>query len=311
MTLSLAVRAFALVTLANLLLHLPASSGKNPRLARHLMDEASGDDGWFSNGRATCADGSVDLNRMDACYDTTTTITIQILDTCPCKGNEKWCCGDANLQHFDLSAGAFSRLAPQGKGIIGLAWKPVPCEAINGTASLQDWQALQQATVDGASRDIFHGGVIGVGWRKTIYGDDKAAMYSYESSLESLPEGAVARWGGFDFNADARDTTVFNGASAVEFWAKSPNGIPDGFVFRASDISQGACKEYRLEEGATLDTANGWTRFSFPISDFECGQGMLNRIQWENKSESKQSICVKDVRIIAEEASAVAAAGRR
>lgn len=34
----------------------------------------------------------------------------------------------------------------QGKGIIGLAWKPVPCEAINGTASLQDWQALQQAT---------------------------------------------------------------------------------------------------------------------------------------------------------------------
>lgn len=32
MTLSLAVRAFALVTLANLLLHLPASSGKNPRL---------------------------------------------------------------------------------------------------------------------------------------------------------------------------------------------------------------------------------------------------------------------------------------
>ena len=185
----------------------------------------------------------------------------------------------------------------------------------------------------------------------------------------------MARWGGFDFNADARNTTVFNGASAVEFWAKSPNGIPDGFVFRASDISQvesndlrlflctqlsrlsthfpchqGACKEYRLEEGATLDTANGWTRFSFPISDFECGQGvrtaaypaaylaayfhsslfhsimqffitllvwtciclqMLNRIQWENKSESKQSICVKDVRIIAEEASAVAAAGRR
>lgn len=62
---------------------------------------------------ACSADGSVDLNRMDACYDTTTTITIQILDTCPCKGNEKWCCGDANLQHFDLSAGAFSRLAPQ------------------------------------------------------------------------------------------------------------------------------------------------------------------------------------------------------
>lgn len=36
----------------------------------------------------------------------------------------------------------------------------------------------------------------------------------------------------------------------------------------------------------------------------------VNRIQWENKSPSKQSICVKDVRIVAPPAPTVAAAGR-
>lgn len=134
--------------------------------------------------QARSADGSVDLDRRDACHDTTTRIFVKVVDTCPCVGNEKWCvdagmvaawamggfttavragvgsgchpppssphrcCGDSGLQHFDLSAGAFSRLAPQGKGIIGLAWRPVPCEAglANGTATSQAWEELQAAT---------------------------------------------------------------------------------------------------------------------------------------------------------------------
>ncbi len=112
---------------------------------------------------------------------------------------QKWCCGDAGLVHFDLSDGAFRKLAPQvrarvlvgagghggaaagmqcsawctgvacivgifspplshlppqhpptcqqGKGIIGLAWRPVPCEAAatNGTASSEATAALEQA----------------------------------------------------------------------------------------------------------------------------------------------------------------------
>lgn len=193
------------------------------------------------------ADGSVDLDRRNACYDTSKRIVIKIVDTCPCQGNEvgalpcsmrtnqslqghvqkgrhalhaamrawgpslplsacltdpgrpqKWCCGDAGLVHFDLSDGAFRKLAPQvgmkggtardaaprvawlayscracalvgrltaatpkpsphhtlatpptlqGKGIIGLAWRPVPCEAAasNGTASSEAQAALDQA----------------------------------------------------------------------------------------------------------------------------------------------------------------------
>ena len=110
------------------------------------------------------ADGSVDLDRRDACYDTSKRIVIKIVDTCPCQGNEvgalpcslrtfvcramlrrrsmqcmlaclhalshrlflhappgpappqKWCCGDAGLVHFDLSDGAFRKLAPQVRG---------------------------------------------------------------------------------------------------------------------------------------------------------------------------------------------------
>jgi hypothetical protein len=141
--------------------------------------------------RARSADGSVDLDRSDACHDTTTRIHVKVVDTCPCVGNEKWCvggkmtleggpahafrlgpsplpspptpppltpgrcCGDSGLQHFDLSAGAFARLAPQGKGIIGLAWRPVPCEAGlgNGTATPQAWEELREATGGCRSRE--------------------------------------------------------------------------------------------------------------------------------------------------------------
>ena len=59
------------------------------------------------------ADGSVNLDRSNACYDTVSRIVVKVVDTCPCVGNEKWCCGDSGLQHFDLAAGAFARLAPQ------------------------------------------------------------------------------------------------------------------------------------------------------------------------------------------------------
>lgn len=45
--------------------------------------------------QAISADGSVNLNRTDACYDQNKTIIIKIVDTCPCHGNEKW------AMHFD------------------------------------------------------------------------------------------------------------------------------------------------------------------------------------------------------------------
>lgn len=46
--------------------------------------------------QAISADGSVNLNRYDACFDTSKSVVIKIVDTCPCHGNEQWCCGDTN-----------------------------------------------------------------------------------------------------------------------------------------------------------------------------------------------------------------------
>ena len=43
--------------------------------------------------QARAADGSVDLPRFDACDDEAATIVVQAVDTCPCEGNEAWCCG--------------------------------------------------------------------------------------------------------------------------------------------------------------------------------------------------------------------------
>ncbi|KAI3438388.1 hypothetical protein D9Q98_000820 [Chlorella vulgaris] len=275
--------------------------------------------------QARSADGSVNLDRSNACYDTVSRIVVKVVDTCPCVGNEKWCCGDSGLQHFDLAAGAFARLAPQGQGIIGLDWRPVPCEAAstNGTASPAAWEALDEATVKGAGTDVFVDGTIGLGWTKTIYGDDLQAMYSYAPSLTTFPDGdvalctTVAQYGGFDFHTDDPDCTVFDGAQAVEFWVRSAGGIPDGIIFRLGDIMKGGCaKEFDLKSHATQDVEDGWARLLFPTADFECNQAVLlsdvNRLQFENRSPGKRSICVKDVRIISQGATpSVAAAGRR
>ena len=41
--------------------------------------------------QAVSAEGSVRLDRMDACYPGGKPIVIKIVDTCPCNGNEKVC----------------------------------------------------------------------------------------------------------------------------------------------------------------------------------------------------------------------------
>lgn len=90
--------------------------------------------------QAISADGVVNLPRYDACYNTSKSIVVKIVDTCPCNGNEKWCCGD--MDHLDLGKEAFGRLAPEGKGIIGLNYRPVPCSKKYREATDEDWMKL-------------------------------------------------------------------------------------------------------------------------------------------------------------------------
>jgi Lytic transglycolase len=61
-------------------------------------------------------DGTVNVDRSTACKDENKSIIIKIVDTCPCNGNEKWCCGDKS--HFDLGKKAFEKVGSQRRYFI-------------------------------------------------------------------------------------------------------------------------------------------------------------------------------------------------
>lgn len=82
--------------------------------------------------RSSFADGYGQwLDRQDACYDTKASVVVMITDQCPCHypdnyaSNKRWCCGD--IYHLDLSVWAYERLANKKWGVIGVAWRDVPC----------------------------------------------------------------------------------------------------------------------------------------------------------------------------------------
>ncbi|GAB4824145.1 hypothetical protein N2152v2_011191 [Parachlorella kessleri] len=220
--------------------------------------------------QAISADGSVNLDRQDACYDTSKSIVIKIVDTCPCHGNEKWCCGD--MDHFDLGAGAFARLAPQGKGIIGLKYRPVPCSQVNpGGASPSDWTQLQQDVALGADPNVFVDGEIGLGWKKTVYLDKARSMYTYNSSVVAFSAESVAvcgefeQYGGFDFHTQADRISVFEGAKGVEFWVQTQAGLPN-MDFKLGNIKGGICwNQLKVADYAKGDSVAGWTKAFFPL----------------------------------------------
>jgi hypothetical protein len=75
------------------------------------------------------------LQRSKACYNTSQSVVVRIVDACPCvkQGNEfsnkRWCCGDkgSKAAHMDLSIWAFERLAPTNLGVIGIQFREVKC----------------------------------------------------------------------------------------------------------------------------------------------------------------------------------------
>jgi hypothetical protein len=69
-----------------------------------------------------------------------------------------------------------------------------------------------------------------------------------------------------------------------------------------------------MQDGATQDSAGGWTRFYFPLDSFDCSgaikAGDLNRVQWETQGGAAAALCVKDVRLVMQDDAPVASAGR-
>lgn len=80
-----------------------------------------------------------ELDRVDVCYNPDQSVVVRITDTCPCNyadnyySNKRWCCGD--MDHFDLSVHAFEKLADMKWGVIGLKYRPVPCDYVPANAA--------------------------------------------------------------------------------------------------------------------------------------------------------------------------------
>eukprot|EP01024_Parvocaulis_polyphysoides_P062324 TRINITY_DN7089_c0_g3_i2.p1 TRINITY_DN7089_c0_g3~~TRINITY_DN7089_c0_g3_i2.p1 ORF type:complete len:425 (+),score=67.85 TRINITY_DN7089_c0_g3_i2:156-1430(+) len=72
------------------------------------------------------------LDRSFQCHNPEESTVVTIVDTCPCQyannaySNKRWCCGD--MDHFDLSVWAFEKLTDIKWGVIGLLYRPVPCD---------------------------------------------------------------------------------------------------------------------------------------------------------------------------------------
>lgn len=181
----------------------------------------------------------------------------------------------------------------------------------------------------GASPDIFVNGTIGLGWIKTIYGDAKQSIYSYNSSLERRSDGPIVlcnefeQYGGFTFatgpekpNTD-RQVSIFAASQGLEFYIPVEFGVPN-FILRLSNLMQGSCnRDVPLGQGDSGEVTNGWRRFYFPLSSFECNGEVrvedLNRVQWEARGSGMNAVCVKDIRLVLQgQGQQVAAAeGRR
>lgn len=101
------------------------------------------------------------IDRRHVCNDPEKVVKLTITDTCPCHfpdnfySNKRWCCGD--VDHLDLSYTVFDQLADRRWGVIGLKYRPVPCDkptydkTTNGEGSRLMW--LRDALVgDGLVR---------------------------------------------------------------------------------------------------------------------------------------------------------------
>ncbi|KAG2451251.1 hypothetical protein HYH02_003858 [Chlamydomonas schloesseri] len=76
-------------------------------------------------------------------------VIVTITDACPCYypaneySNKRWCCGDMN--HFDMSYQAFSKIADLGQGVIGIKYRQVPCPGYSASSPRRGGDFVQGA----------------------------------------------------------------------------------------------------------------------------------------------------------------------
>lgn len=188
--------------------------------------------------------------------------------------------------------------------------RPVPCVKKFRELSPSDWQQLTKSVDIGASPYVLKNGIVGLGWEKTVYGDARRAMYTYDPSVYKLDDGSkalcttISEYGGFDFHSQKHTISTIANSKRIEFWAKSDNATMDGLTFMANNLAGGGCwPRKQLSSGYTNEENFPWKRFSFSTSEFICADQKisgsdLNRLHWENTGSSVKNICVKDVTLV-------------
>lgn len=262
---------------------------------------------------ATVTSGSgVSYDRTAACRPGNGTIIVQVIDECTSVGNTEWC-ADPSIPHLDLGKDAFRRLANPNVGFIGLLLRPVPCAAARrgGIATPEQYDRLHEEVALGASRTVFGGGALGLGWSKIVFGDVKETASTANNNLETLDDGTVALCnafrpgGGLIFQAAppaGLRVSTFEYAAGVEFYLRAEDGTLPGALVTLGSDQRGTCGQgVAVAQGAT-GTVDGWRRFFFPLAAFACPDsisvGDLNRILIQNQGQDAVGFCLKELSVV-------------
>eukprot|EP01025_Chloroclados_australasicus_P009372 TRINITY_DN1359_c0_g1_i1.p1 TRINITY_DN1359_c0_g1~~TRINITY_DN1359_c0_g1_i1.p1 ORF type:complete len:446 (-),score=39.41 TRINITY_DN1359_c0_g1_i1:1167-2372(-) len=246
------------------------------------------------------------LDRVNVCRDSSTSVVVTITDTCPCiyatnaYSNKRWCCGDMN--HFDLSAWAFEKLAEHRWGVIGLKYRQVAC----------DYQPTNVAQVPpegpfwGEAPEAY--GQACPKYQFPIYGSnppstatDEAAITATTTSQEQQTstlygENGESTFSLSEWNADVWEipgaglngghgvcgkvypggaislqgaSGSFNDHMMIEFWTKSDEGIANAAI-NIQGSSRG-CHPLMFQKLEAEEQKDGYSRYNVALSQFVDG----------------------------------------
>ncbi|GMH39372.1 hypothetical protein BSKO_07270 [Bryopsis sp. KO-2023] len=236
------------------------------------------------------------LDRNNVCQDSSKSVVVKITDTCPCNyatnsySNKRWCCGD--MDHFDLSIWAFEKLAEKKWGVIGLKYRPVPCdyEPSNPAPKPQHphhgppppeprpwWLPKKQndqvhptpsspriSPHPKEPRSLFHGGIQN-GWFTKQWNAKKVPGWTGPSGGDAFcaqvyPHGAI----GLESNGGD-----FWGRVSMELWFRTDDGVPDVKLQLAGYKECGMLELKDLQP--TGDKVNGFSRYMVYLGLFDFG----------------------------------------
>ncbi|KAG1667547.1 hypothetical protein FOA52_014627 [Chlamydomonas sp. UWO 241] len=222
----------------------------------------------------TTSDGyGESMDRREACRDTSASVIVRVVDTCPCVyppnawSNRRWCCGERD--HMDLSVWAFEKLADVKWGVIPIKYREVACtdtprrKAIDpygatpgqyapaGTPyhPTRDWPELHS----GGEQDVYRWGHVASGFVDSSKGISRSSMPGVERDEGSnaycatvTQKSSMIRFTGW--------SGAFSGKIAVEAWFYVNTIGYDGSQAQVPDISirldgnNGACPSVRLQK---------------------------------------------------------------